>query len=182
MGVYIHYGLATDLVVKKEETRECKIRLKDVLEEVGRFYPVDVYTVTEDKSAFYFAAQTEHLCPRFDALLERMRLLFDQKDDEQYATLRQFDWEHIDREILIARSKEASSYHFQDYDCPLPDRSRSYSFGNDFEIDHRGILFAMEGKVLAETMTRTLLFTTLYMRHLLADLPQGRFFKVFLNL
>jgi hypothetical protein len=182
MGVYIHFGLATRLFVKKDEMRRCRIDEADLLEEMRRFYPLDSYWKSESAESFIFDAAEIILCDRFGEIFEEIRGILGEEDDEDYQALRNIAWADMTGKDMTDLAKEKRHWHFGHYRDPLPDHSKKYIFGFSFSIDHEGIVFSSEGKVLAETMGKTLGLATRYLREKLAHIPAGRFAKVLLNL
>jgi len=183
MGVYIHYGLALNIRVAKEEDEDCRITADDVIKEAGRLFDIGAYELLETNENFQLAARPEILLDRLGTLLSRFKEISAARDDQDWSELSGMDWSAQTMESIQSLAKTGRNDHFRHYYNADPEWSGSFGFNCHFSIWHTGILIDMEeGKLRTEGMDRTLGLTTRLLRSALADLPPSRFLKVFLNM
>jgi hypothetical protein len=182
MGVYIHYGLATHLYIDKAAVERCKIDYSQMHSELKRFFDIDAYTHEESDSDHIFTAKPELFLCELGPLIEAFQILYGTKDVGLWKGLRQLDWSSQTIESIEALAQNGSDYYFQAYDEPEPEYSNSFRYGNQFMINHSGIMFEQEGKIVTEGIYGTLDLISRLLRKELSKYPSSRFLKVWLNL
>lgn len=145
MGQYIYLTVATNIVVAKEKRFNKEIpNIKNVKEELGKYFCMDLYDEYEDEESIGFELKKDVLDKYlYDFLVEQSHLLrYGDKVREDVLKLKSRDPEEM---LQMIRDCHLDFIHYQDNDYMY---QRYFSDGLPVYLE--GITYLSEGKALLE--------------------------------
>ncbi len=179
MGTFLAIGLATQMIVEKEQLEKYQISIEQLQEEIEQqlYYPAEIYNISDEKEVYYFTLKEDVFHKQLIPLLNTMYPLLYNNSAYYSGIVDELEARPPTEWLQWAETKPEEAFQFDEYGT-LDYIKIGYA---NIDIYYKSILLSMEGKAIMEVYRRQFNFFKYTMMQTFKKIPLSGALRVYLT-